>query len=386
MSQLNVDTIKKADGTGNLSVPAETGTVVTTASPSLGRRNLIINGAMQVAQRGTSFTGLGNASSQYLLDRFRFNENGDPTYEFTATQDSNGPDGFGSSLKIDITTADTSLGTNDTLRIRTLLEAQNLQSLAYGTSSASSVTLSFYVKSSTTGTYKVFIYSEDGDRSNAKAYTIDTADTWERKTLTFSGDASGTINNDTGRGFDIEFFLAAGTDWTSGTDPDGTWEGHTKANVAAGQTVNLASSTSNYWQITGVQLEVGDTATPFEHRSYGEELALCQRYYHRQGDNTVSNGYEGFGACAAYSTTSARMVYSLPVQMRTTPSFTYNGSFQMTTGESINSSGAMSLADGGGNPVVCINIDSTSTLTKWYAYSVRSNNDIDAYFAFDAEL
>jgi len=282
MSELKVNTISNAAGTNAISIDSS-GNVTLAAGfvpqTAMGRRNLIINGAMQVAQRGTSFTGLGNADGQYLLDRFRFNENGDPTYEFTATQDSNAPDGFANSLKLDITTADTALGTNDTLRIKTILEAQNLQSLAYGTSSASSVTLSFYVKSTTTGTYKVWIYSEDGNRSSAKAYTIDTANTWERKTLTFSGDTSGTINDDTGKGFDIEFFLAAGTEWTSGTDPDGTWEGHTKANVAAGQTVNLASSTSNDWAITGVQLEVGSVATPFEHRSYGEELALCMRYY-----------------------------------------------------------------------------------------------------------
>jgi len=336
-----------------------------------GRRNLIINGAMQVAQRGTSFTGLGNAESQYLLDRFRWNENGDPTYEFTATQDSNGPDGFGSSLKIDITTADTSLGTNDTLRIKTILEAQNLQSLAYGTSSASSVTLSFYVKSSTTGTYKVWIYSEDGNRSNAKAYTIDTADTWERKTLTFSGDASGTINDDTGKGFDIEFFLAAGTDWTSGTDPDGTWEGHTKANVAAGQTVNLASSTSNDWAITGVQLEVGNVATPFEHISYGESFALCQRYYQFVRNHYVFGGYQN-------GTSEIRVSIPLTTALRAAPSLTYSlSTLQVTQPSSydfdpytITSVSSHSFVDG-----------DTSTPVA-FAISGRSGTDDNACFVW----
>ena len=354
-----------------------------------GRRNLIINGAMQVAQRGTSFTGLGNGESQYLLDRFRWNENGDPTYEFTATQDSNAPDGFAKSLKVDITTADTALGTNDTLRIKTILEAQNLQSLAYGTSSASSVTLSFYVKSTTTGTYKVWIYSEDGNRSSAKAYTINTANTWERKTLTFSGDTSGTINDDTGKGFDIEFFLAAGTDWTSGTDPDGTWEGHTKANVAAGQTVNLASSTSNDWAITGVQLEVGSVATPFEHRSYGEELALCQRYFWLIEAGSGERGSVGNGAAYVSSNFTTRI--PCPVEMRAGPTMSVstssndiiiygNAAADSTSLNNLSLSRAFPYA-------VVVQMNAGIAVTQGYAYWAELNNTANyKAIKFDAEL
>jgi len=240
-----------------------------------GRRNLIINGAMQVAQRGTSFTGLTNGNTQYVLDRFRWRESGTAAQTHTVEQSSDAPDGFGYSLKATLTTG-AAVSTSNMYRFDYSIEAQDLQGLAYGTSSAKSTTMSFWVKSNTTGNYAVSIFVEDGSRIIGSTYTINSADTWEYKTITFDGDASGTINNDNGGGFNISFVMSAGSNFTSGDNT--SWGAYNANKLAYGQTAVL-DTTSDYWQITGVQLEVGTVATPFEHRSYGEELALCQRYY-----------------------------------------------------------------------------------------------------------
>jgi hypothetical protein len=255
---------------------------VLTNSQIGGRRNIIINGAMQVAQRGTSFTGVGNGDNAYYIDRFKFAEAGSPNGEFTITQASDGPNGFANSMKFDCTTAETTLNDNEMIRIIQGNEGQNLQHLKKGTSDAESLTLSFYVKSNLTGTAVVGLYDNDNGRYNARAYTIDSANTWERKVLTFQGDTTGTLANDNGLSMEVWFYLQAGGNKTSGTLPS-NWEALVEANSAPGQTINVASSTDNDFFITGIQLEVGEQATPFEHRSFGEELALCQRYYERSG-------------------------------------------------------------------------------------------------------
>jgi hypothetical protein len=253
---------------------------VLTNSQIGGRRNIVINGAMQVAQRGTSFTGVGNGDNGYKLDRFKFAESGSPNGEFTITRASDGPSGFANSMKLDCTTAETTLNDNEMIRIIQGNEGQNLQHLKKGTSDAESLTLSFYVKSNLTGTAVVGLYDNDNGRYNARAYTIDSANTWERKVLTFQGDTTGTLANDNGLSMEVWFYLQAGGNKTSGTLPS-NWEALVEANSAPGQTINVASSTDNDFFITGIQLEVGEQATPFEHRSFGEELALCQRYYER---------------------------------------------------------------------------------------------------------
>jgi hypothetical protein len=276
MSQLNVDTIKKADGTGNLSVPAETGTVVTTASPSLGRRNLIINGAMQVAQRGTSASGIGTGGYR-TLDRWLAEQSGYTTHRVTYEQSTDAPDGYSNSYKVTTTASDSGM---DYFRVRQAIEAQNLQHLKYGTSSAQTLTLSFWVKSSVTGTFGIEIYCNDGPRHRTTTYTVDAADTWEYKTITYTGDTSGVINNDTGGGMNINYYLYADSSRTATDSTD--WKSYTSGGEAYGHVQNGVVTTTNAtWQITGVQLEVGSVATPFEHRSFGEELAMCERYFQK---------------------------------------------------------------------------------------------------------
>ena len=190
---------------------------VLTNSQIGGRRNIIINGAFQIAQRGTSHTGLTNGSNGYYLDRFKFAESGTSASQFTISQSTDSPDGFGFSMKFDCTTADTSLDATEQLRIITDLEGQDLQQLKKGTSSAEKVTLSFYVKSNLTGTAIVTIYDTPNGRHISKSYTIDSANTWERKVIVFEGDTSGAIDNDNTTGFRIEWHLRAGSNATSGT-------------------------------------------------------------------------------------------------------------------------------------------------------------------------
>jgi hypothetical protein len=243
-----------------------------------GRRNLIINGAMQVAQRGTSSTSGGYCT----VDRFSINGVGLDDLSSTIEQSTDAPDGFANSLKITVNTPEVLVNTTERYEIRYLPEGQDLQGLAYGTSSAKDVTISFWVKSSVTGTYSWLLYGQDHPdrRTYSTSYTINSANTWEYKTMTVPGDTSGQIDNDNGNGFTIAWVLSAGTGFTGGTSD--TWFPYTSDNSvwAADHAVDFAGTSGATFQITGVQLEVGSVATPFEHRSYGEELALCQRYFH----------------------------------------------------------------------------------------------------------
>jgi len=279
-------------------------------------RNLIINGAMNVAQRGTSAAGLTDGGEPYqTIDRFRFVEQGSPTYALTMSQSSTAPAGFANSLKLDITTAQGSLAVADALAVDTLIEAQNLQQLAYGTSSANTATLSFWVRSNKTGTYVVYFYQYDDDRATTHSYTINSADTWEYKTIVVPADTVGIIDNNNDRGIAVRWVLASGTNYTSGTAST-AWAADVAANRYAGLNVNLADDTANEWYLTGAQLEVGSTATDFEHRSYGDELALCQRYFAVLQDTTAAYA-GGFGFCN--STTKTKVCFPLGVALRANP-------------------------------------------------------------------
>ena len=225
-------------------------------------RNIIINGDMSIAQRGTSFAGVNDGD--YTLDRFLYDISGTDAYQFTISQSTDVPSGqgFAKSMKFDCTTADTSLDVDNYALIHTRLEGQNLQYLKKGTSNASSLTLSFWVKSNKTGTYIAELQDNDNNRVICKSYTISASDTWEKKTITYAGDTSGAFDNDNGNSLKLNLWLLSGTQFSSGTLAT-SWESRTNANRAVGQ-VNLADSTSNEWYITGVQLEAGTTASDFE--------------------------------------------------------------------------------------------------------------------------
>ncbi len=273
-----------------------------------GRRNLLINGAMNVAQRGT--TSL-SADGYMACDRFLYDRGNTQQYTptFSTTQDSDGPEGFANSLKIDCTIADT-IAANELSNFRYRIEAQDLQHLLYGTSNAKAVTLSFWVKSNQTADFSVALYQDAGVRAIGSTYTINDADTWEYKTITFAGDTGGTINDDNGTGLQFLFGLNVASEF-KGVD-NTSWGAYVGGKFAYGHTATIGSSTSDYLQITGVQLEVGTVATEFENRSYGEELQFCQRYFYK----TLSTLYGADYGSNSFTRTE------FPVEMRAFPTIT----------------------------------------------------------------
>jgi hypothetical protein len=237
-------------------------------------RNLVINGAATVSQRGDS-TGK-TATGYYGPDRYQLNLSSLGTWSISQSTTVPSGEGFANSYKLEATTADASPAASDYALFLQKIEGQNLQQLKKGTANAESVTLSFYVRSSKTGTYIVELFDNDNSRSISKSYTISSANTWERKTITFPGDTTGTLGNDNASSLEINWYLAAGSTYTSGTLQT-SWGTRTAANQAVGQ-VNMADTANATWFITGLQLEVGQTATPFEHEDFGTTLRKCERY------------------------------------------------------------------------------------------------------------
>jgi hypothetical protein len=284
---------------------------------------IIINGDMSVAQRGTSVTGKTD-TGYYTVDRWNHLISSIGTWSISQSTDVPTGQGFAKSLKMDCTTADASPASSDELQFRQFIEGQNLQMLKKGTSNAESVTLSFWVKSTKTGTYIIEVRDADNDRNINKSYTINSSDTWEKKTLSFDGDTTGALNNDNGTSIQLTWWLGAGSNFTSGTLAT-SWESRTNANRAVGQ-VNLADSTSNEWYITGVQLEVGEfdsTSIPsFPFESFDNNFKKCQRYYSR---TTSLSGLTGHNFFIGYNTSEAPGALTFPVTMRTAPTVTlYN--------------------------------------------------------------
>jgi hypothetical protein len=288
-------------------------------------RNVIINGAMQVAQRGTSTASI-TASSYNTADRYRVAISSLGTWTQSVENDAPTGSGFRKSLKMLCTTADASPAAPDVVRIDQLLEGQNLQQFAKGTSSAKQFSLSFWVKSNVTGTYIAELSDTDNTRQVSASYTISASATWEKKTITFPADTTGAFDNDNAESLQVRWWLGAGTDFTSGT-LNTSWASSTNANRAVGQT-NLASATNNYWQITGVQLEAGAVATPFEFEDYGVTLAKCQRYYEKTYDTTVNPGaatnagFTGTGGPDGVASIYRWNVWRYKVDKRAAPSVT----------------------------------------------------------------
>jgi hypothetical protein len=281
------------------------------STPS-GRRNLIINGAMNVAQRGTTHTLTSNASL-YGIDRWRLTKVNMDELVLGYDQSSEVPtgQGFEKSLLVNVDTAETSLIANEYSYLRYPAEGQDLQQLAYGSSSAKSLTLSFWVRSSVTGDYGILVYNSGADRGYTPKYTVNAANTWEKKTITISGDTSGSFNHDNTLGLGLYFNLGSGSDfYGNGTE---SWGAYDNGQLTVPTQVNLHATQNNKFYITGVQLEVGSVATEFEHRSYGEELTLCKRYYQELNPDERIVGGQG----------STRVfVYHLPVEMRADPEHT----------------------------------------------------------------
>lgn len=287
---------------GTNGVTYNDGTIQATAP---AQKNKIINGNMLIAQRGTS--GTPTAGGDYLAcDRWKAWEASDAAV--TLSQETDGPTGqFTKCLKYNITTADSSITASQFGMVRQMIEGQNIIDLGFGTASAQSVTISFWVKSSLTGSHGAALNNGNEDRSYPFAYTVSSANTWEYKTVTIPGDTSGTWDTDNTAGMIITFGLGAGTDYQGTAD---AWQAGNKFQPSS--TVQNIGTISN-WNVTGVQLEAGVNATDFENLQYGQQFALCQRYYHE-------------GTYAFMSSSATTLIYNLqfPVTMRTTPTETHS--------------------------------------------------------------
>jgi len=281
-------------------------------------RNIIINGDMSIAQRGTSVSGITGAGYN-TIDRFRFSLSSAGTWTQSQSTDVPSGQGFAYSLKMDCTTANASLSAGSSMMFNQRVEGQNVQYLKKGTSNAESLTLSFWVKSNKTGTYIIEIFDRDNTRQISKSYTISSADTWEKKIITFEGDTTGAFNNDNGLSLDLLMWLVAGTDFTSGTLQT-SWGTAVNTNRAVGQ-VNLADNTANYINITGVQLEAGTTASDFEFLPYDVNLGRCQRYYQFFTNTNLSDGiYFKSPYVSSAPNSSAAVSFFFKNSMRANPS------------------------------------------------------------------
>ena len=250
-------------------------------------RNILINGAMQIHQRGTSTASI-TTSGYYTSDRWRVGLASMGTWTQSVENDAPTGSGFRKSLKMLCTTADASPAATDIVLVDQGLEGQNVQNFCKGTASARSFTLSFWVKSNVTGTYIAELIDSDNTRQVSASYTITAVDTWQRKIITFPADTTGAFDNDNARSLTLSFGLGAGSNATSGT-LNTVWGATTNANQYVGQT-NVAAATNNYWQITGVQLEAGSVATPFEFEDIGITLRKCMRYYEKSYNQSVAPG------------------------------------------------------------------------------------------------
>lgn len=298
-------------GTGGVTFPDNS--VQNTAATGFGFKNRIINGAMVIDQRNAGASVSASGSTTFFTDRWSILENTDGTA--TGQQTTTAPTGFSNSLLFTVTSADSSLTTTQQAIIRQPIEGFNTSDFGFGTANAQTVTLSFWVRSSVTGTFSGSLRNSANDRSYPFTYTISAANTFEQKTVTVAGDTSGTwIGATNGIGLEVIFSLGAGP------DRSGTANAWAAANlVAATGATNLMATNGATFYITGVQLEKGSTATSFDYRPYGTELALCQRYYAKMSAGTGI--YTIFAIGYQDSTTSGIFCVKYPVSMRTSPTF-----------------------------------------------------------------
>jgi hypothetical protein len=358
--------------------------------PRPNAKPLIINGNMDVAQRATSVTGVGDGDTGYhTLDRWRFSEGGDNSTVFTMSQDTDVPtgQGFANSLKMDVTTADASPGSSDAMFLQQRFEGQDLQLLKKGTSSAEKITVSFWVKSSKTGTHILEVQDSDNTRNCSQSYTVSSADTWEKKVVVFPADTTGALDDDNANSFEINWWLLAGTDFTSGTLAT-SFASRTNANRAVGQ-VNIGDNTSNNFYMTGCQMEIGEfsstTIPPFQHEDFGDNLSRCCRYFFFTGDGSV---YQHHGTGVEVSSTAAYINIPLPSILRSSPSVSIEDSIVAWDGNSenaITSLGNTYYSSKGSQVNQAVNcsgggLDDTAGIT------IYSNADSSSGFLIDAEL
>ena len=372
----DADVLEIPTGTTNVTVAGNItagGTV--SGAHAFSHRNVLVNGSMAVSQRGTSSTGQG-ASDLFLVDRFHLNTNGNSAGRYTVSQASDGPSGIPNSLKLACTTADTSIAASERLFIEQRLEGQDCQRFAKGTSDAQTITVSFYVKGNAAATYVVGIYDSDNSRQIGAQFSVTTS--WARVSVTFPGDTGGSaLDDDNAESLSLRFYLHAGSTYTGGTLQT-TWDTAVNNEQVGSGTTSFFDSTSRTFFLTGVQMELGDSATPFEHLSFQENLKRCQRYYYQLAKSGAGTEVMIAGATSGATNFSAYM----PLIMRAAPSITFPTSASVRQGSgTFNVNSWQSFFHPDSTFTLNATMASSATAnTASFAYSFQ--NDID----FDAEL
>jgi len=367
----NLDTAKITSGTlSDARLPANALNSNVSVPNQSAFKNIIINGSMDISQRGTSQSSI-TGNGYYTADRMNIMNEGIGTFTVSQSTDVPSGQGFAKSMKFDCTTANAS-PSSGFLGVGQSIEGQNLQYLKKGTSNAESLTLSFWIKSNKTGTYVVELYDPDNNRTIAQSYTISSASTWEKKTLTYAGDTTGALDNDNNNSLRVNILFGAGTEYTSGSLQT-SWGSRSNTRRAVGQ-VNLADSTSNELYITGVQLEAGTSASDFEFLPYDVNLSRCQRYFELQHSTyfvtSKYNSSYSYGSLGTYKEKRAN-----PTVARLGGSSTV-----YAHGNGQGSSTAVTFAIVDITKTGCgLRVDGGSSYETWF-------NGIDTPFSFDAEL
>jgi len=358
-----------------MSKAADLASLASASETALSNRNILYNGAMEISQRATSVTGIGASSGYFTLDRWQI-QAANTAGRLTMTQTADGPSGFATCLKLDCTTADTSIAAAESLQLTQSLEGFDLQQLKKGTASAEQITISFYVKGNASATYVAEMYDLDSDTHINKTFSVTTS--WTRIELTYVGDTSNPFDNNNGGSLQFNIWLNAGSNFTSGTIQY-PWGGGNNPGRAAGIT-SFFDSTNRTFFITGVQMEAGPVATPFEHRSYGQELALCERYF-----QSLVNG-ELVGSKNTAS--RMRITAKLEPEMRAVPTVTRTSTnvvFQGVAESLTSTSTTAAQAANSGTKCMAFDLGGFSSLAA-RSYGGADSSPTSPVFNCDAEL
>jgi hypothetical protein len=396
MSTIKVNKIENTSTTnGGVSIDNDghvtiDGQQLPTAGP-LSNRNLIVNGAMNVAQRGTTVSSL-NSAGYHTVDRFKFdiitfgvwtsdwmtNVQGQ-TYEAGATER------FRNALRVTCTTPDLSPAGTDNVKIVYFVEGQDLQGVNYGQSTAKDLTISFWVKSNKTGNATFEVIQEDNsDKQFSASYTINAANTWEKKVIVIPADTSGVINNDNGRGLDLIWWLNSGATFTGGSQ--GGWRALVNANRNS-DNIGVGSAADDEFYLTGVQLEVGSKSTPFEHRSYADELQRCMRYYQEYTSSTNGLGIAGAGYVETGTQTEFVFFLSTPMRTLASANITEIGDLEVRIGGSrFDVTGLTSVAFNDNFSLATTRVTNVDSSASAGTVARLRSEGVGAGFSFDAEL
>jgi hypothetical protein len=340
---------------------------------------------MNVTQRSTSETGKGDADGYFTTDRWYVNVGATSAGRFTMSQDSSAPSGFANSTKFDCTTADTSIASGEFLQFQQRIEGQNLQGFAKGSSDAKPFAVSFYVKGNASATYACELFDRDNTRQASKLFNVTTD--WTRVELTFDKDTTGAFDDDNARSLDLTIFLHAGSDYTSGT-LNQSFASTTNANRAVGIS-SFFDSTDRTFFITGVQLEVGQNPTEFEHEPFETTLRKCQRYLLRYpNDGGTNGGYTRYGTGQIVASNEAEISIYPPVHMRVDPSLTIGGSasdYYIWNANDADSCSALSVEGGSTHEYIVINV-AGANMTAGRGCMLNAYGNSTNFMQFDAEL